>query len=147
MTTTNQPIISRLEAFITEALTAPDLEELYDSMLDDTYSFEQVGGPFENMSPSRVLKGVDPTMYRCGLNDWADQDFVEVGDKMYWKEEVEEKQEEFCETLRAAVDDLEAEIEVRIQYPTPARTAHLPALREQLASLQSDLQLAECHCF
>lgn len=179
-------IVSRLEAFITEELTAPDLEELYDSMLDDCYSFKQVGGPFENMSPSRVLKEVDPIAYRCGLNDWADQDYVEVGGKMYGKEEVREKQEEFCEQIRGEIEDLEEEIEEREAElieaegdeeeikERKARLEELPpsgatdseiislaeqleafrvtrntlvSLRTNLDALESDLEIAERHCF
>jgi hypothetical protein len=148
MQTQAPSVIARLEAFITEELSPPDLDSLYDDMLDECYSFEKVGGPFACMSPSSVLKEVDPIAYRCGLNDWADQDYVEVGDKMYGKEEVREKQEEFCEQIRGEIEELEEEIEEVESIPDHDPNAgRLPALREQLASLQSDLQTAERHCF
>lgn len=108
-----KPIVSRLEAFITEELTAPDLDSLYDDMLDECYSFKQVGGPFANMLPSRVLREVDPIAYRCGFNDWADEDYVEVGGEMYDKREVKEKKEEFLDEIRSEILDLEEEIEER----------------------------------
>ncbi len=185
-TTPSPSVIDRLEAFIAEELTAPDLESIYDSILDDIYSFEKVGGPFETMLPSRVLKEVDPIAYRCGLNDWADQDFMEVNGESYWKEEVDRKKEEFLDNIRNEILDLEEEIEEReaeltqaeedeetirerkeeLEKLPPSGTVDseiarladqleafrvtrntLASLRKQLAPLQSDLQIAERHCF
>lgn len=57
---------------VKEELSPVDIEESFADTLDECYSFEKVGGPFEHMSPSRVLKEIDPTAFRCGVNDYAD---------------------------------------------------------------------------
>lgn len=45
-----------------EAIT----EEQYDEMLDEEGDIKVAGCTF---SPSQILKELDPTAYRCGLND------------------------------------------------------------------------------
>lgn len=45
--------------------------EAYNEMLDECYDLSKVGGPFEHMSASYVLKECDETAYRCGLNDYV----------------------------------------------------------------------------
>lgn len=148
MQTQTQPVIARLEAFITDALAPANMEEAYDDMLDDIYSFEKVGGPFETMLPSRVLKEVDPIAYRCGLADYSSEETYEVDGNEYLRHEVDRKKEEFCEQIRNEIADLEEEIEEAESTPDhDPNVGRLPALREQLASLQSDLQVAERHCF
>ena len=69
--------------------------ERYDSMLDEHYSFEYVGGPFSVMSPAKVLKEFDPITYREGLADFIDSlekddQLVRVGPDYYSKKDVEE---------------------------------------------------------
>jgi hypothetical protein len=44
--------------------------DLYDEMLDELYSPINIAGI--EFDPSRVLKELDPTAYRCGFNDWLD---------------------------------------------------------------------------
>lgn len=61
-------LIERVEAELDEI----DMDERYRDMLDECYSFDSVGGPFESMQPSRVLEEVDPIAFRCGFNDWFD---------------------------------------------------------------------------
>ena len=46
----------------------PNIEELYDEMLDDCNPMVKIGNL--EYSPSRVLKEVDPIAYRCGMNDY-----------------------------------------------------------------------------
>lgn len=57
---------------VKDELSPVDVEQRFDDMLDECYSFDSVGGPFESMLPSRVLKECDETAYRCGVNDYAD---------------------------------------------------------------------------
>jgi len=49
--------------------TWQDAEERYDSLLDDDGAVEVAGLPFD---PSRILRELDPTAYRCGLLDFID---------------------------------------------------------------------------
>lgn len=83
-----------------------DLETAFEDMLDDCYSFKDVGGPFACMSPSIVLKECDPVAFRCGVNDYADGDdrWEEFEGEMYDKDELNELREE----CQAEFDEEEA---------------------------------------
>lgn len=88
-----------------------DIEDAWDAMLDEHYSFGSVGGPFAGMSPSRVLKECSPTDYRCGLVDYQD-DLSRDGYPDMTDEEgmtLEEREDEL-EEAQDVVDDLEAQI-------------------------------------
>ena len=75
-----------------------DFIENYEASLDDC------NGDFMGMTASYILKNVDPIAYRCGLNDYCDNEDV--------TETEEYKQiEEEIETLESAIEDLEADIE------------------------------------
>lgn len=78
----------------------------YDALLDELYSFGSVGGPFAHMSPSEVLKEVDPTAYRCGYNDWLDGELRHNPSGFDGYEEAEERVSE----AQDSVDDLEQEL-------------------------------------
>lgn len=47
-------------------LDPDDYTNQYDEMLDE------VNGEFMGVQASRILKEMDPTAYRCGLNDYVD---------------------------------------------------------------------------
>jgi hypothetical protein len=77
-------------------------------MLDEVYDFKAVGGPFEYMLPSRVLKEMDPTGYRCGCNDYIDSlDTYEVEGETYYIHDVTKAQEEYIDGLESELSDLE----------------------------------------
>lgn len=79
MTTQPQHVREAIETALNN-LRAFDLESAYDDMLNECCSFDSVGGPFEDMTPSRVLAEVDPIAYRCGMDDYADS---LIGDQCY----------------------------------------------------------------
>ena len=56
----------RIEARVKEELTPVDLEQRFDDTLDEIYGpeFEKLGGPFSHMTPSDVLRKVDPVAHR-----------------------------------------------------------------------------------
>ena len=83
-------------------LDPDDYEDQFDDMLDDNIPEIKIGTL--TYSPSYVLKNVDPTAYRCGLNDYVDSLDVEDSD------EYKELQEEF-DQLQSDIEDLENEIE------------------------------------
>ena len=51
--------------------TEHEAHELYDEMLDECYEDVKICGMI--YTTSRALKGVDPTAYRCGFNDFTSQ--------------------------------------------------------------------------
>ena len=83
-------------------LDPDDYEYQFDESLDD--SIPEIEICCLTYSPSHVLKNVDPTAYRCGLNDFVDSLDVEDSD------EYEALQEEI-DQLKSDIEDLESEIE------------------------------------
>jgi len=96
-----------------------DMETVFSDMIDECYSFDSVGGPFQCMTPSRVLQEMDPIAFRCGVNDYADSmrdEYVELTNGHYRVEDCKPIQDEIIdeweaeiETLRQGVDDEEAD--------------------------------------
>lgn len=106
--------IEKIRAYIRDGATAWDDGEAYDSVLDECYSMESVGGPFVCLSPSRVLRECDPTAYRCGKNDFVDGELsegliVEVAPEEYY---TENDVREMIESFSADEDYSEAEREL-----------------------------------
>jgi hypothetical protein len=94
-----------LEQRVQDELTPINMEDRFNEMLDECYSFDSVGGPFAHMQPSRVLLELDPIAHRCGVNDYADsisrdRDIEEIDGEFYQAEEVQ-----------AIRDEIEAEAE------------------------------------
>lgn len=83
-------------------LDPDDYEDQFDEYLDESIPEIEIG--CLTYSPSHVLKNVDPTAYRCGLNDFVDSLDVEDSD------EYKELQEEI-DQLKSDIEDLESEIE------------------------------------
>ena len=80
-------------------------EEEYKEMLNECY------GEFHGFEYSSILEELDPTAFRCGLNDYCDN--KDVKDTQEWieaNEKVESFQNEI-ENLEASIEDLEIEIE------------------------------------
>jgi hypothetical protein len=50
-----------------------EVEEATIEMLNETYSFKQIGGPFTNMSAGVVLKEYDYAAFREEFNNYQDQ--------------------------------------------------------------------------
>ena len=83
-------------------LDPDDYEDQFDESLDDSIPEIEIGSL--TYSPSHVLKNVDPTAYRCSLNDFVDSLDVEDSD------EYKALQEEI-DQLKSDIEDLESEIE------------------------------------
>lgn len=97
---------------VTDNCTPVDRELRFDQVLDENYSFENVGGPFGHMVPSQVLKEMDPTAYRCGVNDYMDgEETYEIKGDTYWIKDVEAARDEFIEELETELSGLEVELE------------------------------------
>lgn len=83
-------------------LDPDDYETQFDEYLDESIPEIEIGSL--TYSPSHVLKNVDPTAYRCSLNDFVDSLGVEDSD------EYKALQEEI-DQLQSDIEDLESEIE------------------------------------
>lgn len=93
-------------------LEPTNLEEAFDEMLDECYSFESIGGPFACMTPSRVLREMDPIAHRCGVSEMSDDDrYEEFEGEFYDKEKLgelrDECQDEFDDEEAAREEDAE----------------------------------------
>ena len=74
-----------------------DSEAAFMEMLDECYDEIKIGCCA--FSPSRVLKGLDPIAFNCGLNEWVDCEFTENPDNFV-----------AYVNLRGDLDGLEAEL-------------------------------------
>jgi hypothetical protein len=63
-----------------------DIEEATIEMLNNSYSFKKVGGPFAYMSAGDVLKDYDPCAFREEANNYSDQ-MVRDGKWIYFHNE------------------------------------------------------------
>lgn len=140
-------IITKLEAHIADNCKAIDREARFDDMLDECYSFDKVGGPFENMSPSRVLKEVDPIAYRCGVNDWADgEGWIEIDGENYDSDEVGKAKDSFVDDLESEISDLETEIEEE-EADEEHNVSELAEMKRRLAEMHDNLKAVNAHNF
>lgn len=83
-------------------LDPDNYEDQFDESLDESIPEIEIG--CLTYSPSYVLKNVDPTAYRCGLNDFIDSfDASETDEYKALQEEIDQ--------LKSDIEDLESEIE------------------------------------
>ena len=107
---TKRDIEKELREAIHAGCTQIDREQRFRDMLDECYSFKGVGGPFEHMTPSRVLEECDPTAFRCGVNDYEDdEDWVEIDGNYYARPDVEGAVKDFVDGLEDEKTDAENE--------------------------------------
>lgn len=83
-------------------LDPDDYVTQFDESLDESIPEIEIGSL--TYPPSHVLKNVDPTAYRCSLNDFVDSLDVEDSD------EYKALQDEI-DQLKSDIEDLESEIE------------------------------------
>lgn len=97
-------VMEELINYVVDALTPININDEYDTHLDETYSFEKIGGPFENMCPSVVLNEVDPIMYNQCLNDFVEgEGWIELEGNYYDKESIEIERENFIKEQEQAI--------------------------------------------
>lgn len=129
--------VQKLLDHIVSECTAADLEARFSDVLDECYSFEKVGGPFQYMTPSRVLKEMDPTAFRCGVNDWADgEELYEINGDYYDRADVDKAREEFIEELDSEISDLTESI-------TTAGIEDVARMERDLNELKAGLKAVE----
>lgn len=94
------------EQYVQENCSTVDLEEMYKEMLDECCGPIHIG--MLEYSASEVLKEVDPTAYRCGMNDHEYHlGLVEIEGEYYMFEDVEEALEEFAELQEEEDEDVQ----------------------------------------
>lgn len=145
-------LIKSLIEHVTDELTPTDVEQRFDDMLDEIYSFEQVGGPFAHMIPSRVLQEVDPTAYRCGIADMdMSDDHFEINDEHYPQDDVNEARESFIADLRDSLKEVEndmAELEADTNEKNEkANKADIALFEIARAEIEAKIDLVESHVF
>ena len=102
--------LTKLQNRIIENCKTVNIEDAYNDMLDECYSFDSVGGIFASMSPSRVLRECDPVAYRCGMNDYQDSlGLIEIKSDYYQSDDCEQQREELVAELEAEVSKLESD--------------------------------------
>ena len=90
-------------------LDPDDYEDQFDDMLDESIPEIEIGSL--TYLPSHVLKNVDPTAYRCSLNDFVDSLDVEDSDEYKELQEEIDQLKSDIEDLESEIEDLESEIE------------------------------------
>jgi len=107
-----QKTISELKNKIREDYTEVDTEAQYDDMLDECYPFDK-NSIFSHLKPSKVLKEMSPTDYRCGYADYLNSlSLVEVVSGEYYAEEdVQAAKDEVVYELEQKKEELEEELE------------------------------------
>jgi hypothetical protein len=84
-----------------------DVEEATIEMLNETYSFQQIGGPFTHMSAGDVLKDYDYTAFREEVNNYQDHmirdgNWIEYDDNC-WLPEVQK----FIDSIKDAIKNVD----------------------------------------
>jgi len=86
-------------------LDPDDYEKQYDEFLDEMTGEVKIGSL--TFDASRILKELDPTAYRCGLNDWlGGEDKTEDRKYRDMAEELEELENQLAD-LEAELDAIE----------------------------------------
>ena len=89
-------------------LDPDDFTDQFDESLDESIPEIEIG--CLTYSPSHVLKNVDPTAYRCSLNDFVDSLDVEDSDEYKaLQSEIDDIQDEI-DQLQSDIEDLENQI-------------------------------------
>lgn len=143
-------LIERLNTHIAIECRAVDLEERLDQMLNDCYSFKDIGGPFASMDPARVLREMDPVAYRCALSDMSDGDgLLEVDGDTYEERDVESAKESFLDDLRSDLDDAEKELAELEGQPEgeDSDADSITEARATVARLEAEVAAIEAHSF
>ena len=140
-------IISELETRIAADCKTVDREGFFNDMLDECYSFANVGGPFAHMSPSRVLLECDPVAHRCGVDDYADgQDWVEVRGETYQQSDVDEIKDALLDELNAELGGAQGELDA-LNDEESSDKGEIFAAEKSVAEIESQIAELEKHSF
>jgi hypothetical protein len=114
-----------------------DVEESFDRMLDECYSFDSVGGPFAHMSPSRVLREMDPIAHRVGVSEHSDsEDWYEINGDYYERRDVIHTQGYFIDDLESDLADLQGDLDDEEDADEPS-DAEINRLKGAISELEA----------
>ena len=94
-TISDEKIIEWLEDNGKDVYTYSELENLYEQTLNDIYDDVKIGEL--TFSAGDIVRSLDPTAFRCGVSDWASEEFEEVGDVYARKEDYDDAVEALSE--------------------------------------------------
>ena len=60
-----------------------DMEDRYSDMLDECFPEVKIG--YCSFNPSRIMRELDPTAFRCGVNDYADSLASDIQNLPEWE--------------------------------------------------------------
>ncbi len=134
---------TRIDKKLVKEYRVADTEAAFDEMLDECYSFNSVGGPFQYLRASEVMKEMLPTDYRCGHVDWLDS---ECSDDRYY--EASDGNHYDAKSVNDAagevVDEINDEIkELEMQLGDEEDDDKISELEKQIEALNEELSDVE----
>ena len=143
--------IKDLEDYIVSECTIVDRETAFAESLDSD-------GPIDvrglSMMPSDIWKEMDPTAFRCGVNDYADgEPWTEVQGETYDNEDIGNALESFLDPIRdelnRALDELERlEMESEDEPDSKVGTfEEIDAKNAEISTLSAFISECERHAF
>lgn len=140
---TTENIITRLETLISEECTKIDREAAFAASLDESGPVNVCGLQF---NPSQIWKELDPTAFRCGVNDFADgEDWSEVDGETYATSDCEEQKDNLVSELE---DDLQAlEENLEDLQNGEEDESQMQDLKAEIATLTAQLAQLNKHGF
>ncbi len=140
-------ILEQLHERIASECNAVDTEALYAAMLDEAYSFEEVGGPFEHLQPSRVLKEMSPTDWRCGVADYSDSlALVEIKGSEYRYNDCDEIRDAMVDELNAELAEIQSELDDLGGKDDDGNESE-GSIRTRLEAKEGEIATLETHAF
>ena len=139
-------------SFINDELTAIDTEEAFEQSLDEEGPVEVCGIDFDR---STILKELDPTAYRTGMNDmFGSSDYVEFEGEYYNSSDFEDKKSDYESQIDDEIDTIDQEINEReeemsnIEEADPdgedeGNTARYEELETEIANLKESKEELE----
>lgn len=140
-----ETIIDKLIEHIETECSRIDQESRYDDMLDEVTECCEL---CKRYGAARILKEIDPTAYRCGMNDYfgTTDEYFEIGGELYERREVEKARDEFIDGLDSEIADLEKEIE-EMEADEDHDVAELASLKQKLTDLEASEKEARHYSF
>lgn len=130
---------------VTAECSRVDTEKLYDDMLDECSECCEM---CKQYGASRILKELDPTAYRCGMNDYVDSltrdGLVEINDSYYQERDVDKAREEFVDGLNDELSELESEAG---DLDATDDEVELEKLNDQIERKKSAIEACEDYAF
>jgi hypothetical protein len=142
LTGAQKTAVAAMLAHIASECTKVDVEAAFDDALDCEGEVNVAGLTF---MPSRIWREMDPTAHRCGCNDYADgQDWTEIEGDTYQDDDIEKVKDEFLDTLREELSELETELSAASD---PDDLAETRRMESAIADKKSDIEACENYAF